>query len=320
MFKRILRLDGRKPHRENTLAYLQSQTVVGFEVTDEEYAAACVANFDPQHSGRRPDTSCIDATTAFVCGEITPATSLLDLDSLGAIAVLGIAVEAINQFDVFRDDVLARIAMIGHADRFEHGDWPGVRPLPNRASPWFESGGASETRPLAAMAMVVKDASLTNTEKAEMLKTWLLTGQEPFGYRQLAEQERLSMIEALERGKILLNEIHYGRLVTVVSTYYGALGVGYHLAPIVIANNPEFRFKDSEPHSKFTVAQFRLGYIDLSTALELLNELEAWARGIPLDDLSNRWGGSPTIIGSPMGESSRLSLDQVVQVVESCMT
>jgi len=77
------------------------------------------------------------------------------------------------------------------------------------------------------------------------------------------------------------------------------------LAPIVIAFNPAFRFQGGEPTRKFTVAQYKLGYVNLREVLRDLSELEPG------------WGGSPTIGGSPQGVSSKLSLEEVVEVV-SC--
>ena len=54
---------------------------------------------------------------------------------------------------------------------------------------------------------------------------------------------------------------------------------------------------------KYTVAQFENRYVDLSAVKEDLNEKESG------------WGGSPTIIGSPQGESSQLSKEEVAEIV-----
>ena len=75
------------------------------------------------------------------------------------------------------------------------------------------------------------------------------------------------------------------------------------LAPVVVALNPEFRFRGGEPHRKFTVCQFSAGYCDIPGALRELNGLE------------EGWGGSPTIGGSPQGVSSALTVEEVVRVV-----
>ncbi len=153
-----------------------------------------------------------------------------------------------------------------------------------------------------------------------MMERWLLTGQEPAGYRQKVEAERLDMISALEKGEIKYQMI--GRTsvtgdqdeqyffdiapsVTVVeSTHRAATMIGYALAPVVVALNPAFRIQGGEPHQKFTVCQYKTGYVDLKGALA---ELQAMEPG---------WGGSPTIIGSPQGASSALTTDQVVGVVK----
>jgi len=92
----------------------------------------------------------------------------------------------------------------------------------------------------------------------------------------------------------------------VESTHRAATSVGYSLAPVVVALNPSFKQGPSEPYKKFTVCQFAFagGFADIKSVLAELNELEAG------------WGGSPTIGGSPQGVSSKLTIDEVVAVVE----
>ncbi len=58
-----------------------------------------------------------------------------------------------------------------------------------------------------------------------------------------------------------------------------------------------------EPHAKFTVCQFTTGYCDLKAVVGELATLEPG------------WGGSPTIIGSPQGQGSSLSVEEVAEVV-----
>ncbi len=135
------------------------------------------------------------------------------------------------------------------------------------------------------------------------MRKWLLTGEEPEEYRDRVERERAEMVAALQSGAINVRTEADGRIAVVESTHRAATAVGYHLVPVVVALNPEFRFQGGEPHRKFTVCQFSAGYVDLRKALQELNQLE------------EGWGGSPTIGGSPQGVSSRLSTDKVVEVV-----
>jgi hypothetical protein len=71
-----------------------------------------------------------------------------------------------------------------------------------------------------------------------------------------------------------------------------------------VACDHAFRFRDGRPHRKFTVCQFSEGHVDL--------------RGVKadLDAIERGWGGSPTIIGSPQGVGSQLSIELVLDVVE----
>jgi hypothetical protein len=318
MFEEILQLDTRLSARPATTALLRSETVFGLEVTDPEYATACAAgNVDPQHLGGRRDLSSIEVIAALFRGQAKAATVLPDLDSLGSMAVLEIAMDLIAKARAFEGEVLERIELIGAADRFERGGWPGVRPLPTKERPWFEeAAGATESRPLAAMGAVVQDRRLPLTERVRLLKLWLATGQEPQEYRTRVETERLDMIRALEEDEIIIGKAAHGCIATVVSTHRAGVGLGYHCAPVVIALNPQFRFGEGDVHAKFTIAQFTDDYIELDAILAELNEQEAATRSIPLAGLKNRWGGSPTIGGSPQGESSRLSLREVVRTVK----
>lgn len=318
MFAEILQLDTRSTMRESALTRLRQAITIGLEVTDAELATACAAgNIDPQHLGTRGDLSAIEVVTALLKGKAQAATVAPDLDSLGSMAVLEIAMDLIQRARALEGEILKRIELIGAADRFERGGWPGIRPLPTKENAWFETSAASESRPLAAIAAVVKDHTLPLKERVRLLKIWLATGEEPAAYRERVEIERLNMITALGQGDINITEVISAHLATVVSTHRAGIGLGYHRAPVVIALNPAFQIKGGEPHAKFTVAQFTEDYVDLQTVMLRLNELEAAARNLELAELKNRWGGSPAIIGSPQGENSELSLAEVTTVVQS---
>lgn len=299
-------LDPRPAAREGVLAGLASTLTFGVEVTVAELARACaLGNCDPQHLGDRPDVSAIEGLTALLRGEAQVATVLPDLDSIGSMAVLDIAMDALAKLNAFAGEILQRIELIGQVDRFERGDWPGPRPLPTADHPWSDSlSGASDTRELAAIAAAVSDHTVPVAEKVRLVRAWLTTGVDPAGYRERVEAERSAMIAALVGGEIAVAEVANGRIATVVSTHRAAMAIGYHRAPVVIALNPEFRFKGSDPIKKFTVAQFREGHLNLRAALAELGELE------------HGWGGSPTIGGSPQGVSSTLALNEVASIIE----
>ena len=121
------------------------------------------------------------------------------------------------------------------------------------------------------------------------------------------ERERVEMIRALEAGEIDHRVVADGRIAVVESTHRAATSVGYSLAPVVVALNPEFRVsvgrEGGQPHRKFTVCAFEARFADIRSA------------SVELTSLEPGWGGSLTIIGSPQGVGSTLSVDQVVEVV-----
>lgn len=299
-------LSTREDAQQSMLDLLRTPTF-GVEVTDPALGAACLAgNLDPQHLGRRSDLSAIEVLTKLLQGEGQVATISPDLDSIGSMAVLDIAMGAIAQLNALAGAIMQRIELIGKADRFERGDWPGVRPLPTIESPWCdEIAGASDTRELAAMAAVVADFKLPLEERVKLLRRWLTTGEEPTEYRAKVEAERLDMVKALTDGHISIDIAgNSGRIAVVISTHRAGLAVGYHRASVVIALNPEFRFKGAEPIRKFTVSQYREGLVDLRAVFAALSEIEPG------------WGGSPVIGGSPQGVSSVIETEEVVRIVE----
>ncbi|MFH1402213.1 MAG: hypothetical protein ABIG87_01135 [Patescibacteria group bacterium] len=98
-----------------------------------------------------------------------------------------------------------------------------------------------------------------------------------------------------------------GRIATVVSSHRFATNLGYEYATVVVAQNPKMPvdFDLSQgTYNKFTVCRYNSHTpCDLPTALAEFQTLEPG------------WGGRGDIFGSPQGVSSRLSLNQVVEVV-----
>lgn len=214
--------------------------------------------------------------------------------------------------------------MVAESDRFARGGWPGPKPLPTRENPWDERTATSESsRPLAAIAAAVMDFKVPLTDRVLIMERWLLTGEEPEQYRLQVEKERLEMIDALETGQIKYETRSNGRVAVVESTHRAATSVGYSLAPVVVALNPIFRQGPIGPYKKFTICAFEAKFVNIKAALDELNSIEFgsdWQEQTALAAVEGRvlprWGGSPTIGGSPQGVSSILTVDQVVAVVE----
>jgi hypothetical protein len=288
-----------KEHNEKIFA---SGPVFGIEVTKPELAARCdLGNLDPQHGrGDSEKTAIEEALEA----ALPPAGAVLatirpDLDSVGAMIALTRRSQGLDPMPSL--ETIKRIQDIIESDKFARGPWPGKRPLPTLDDVW----AGDRERPLAAIAACVSDFRRPIEERVKAMEDWLWSGREPAGYREKVEAERRQVAEALSRGDIKIKEAAGGKIAIVESAHRAATSIGYRLAPVVVAVNPEFRFQGSEPHRKITVCQFREGHLDLK---EVLDKLAAKEPG---------WGGSPTIGGSPQGVSSSLDIEEIVKAVES---
>jgi len=297
----FLTLDPRPAGKERNEEIFRTVRVYGIEVTVPALAERCVANLDPQHTGGDANRAAIEEalTAELPPAGIVLATIRADLDSVGAMAIFSLRLRGENL-----EPAKERICLVAESDKFARGGWPGRRALPTRDNPWPEQVSAESSRPLAAIAAAVSDFRVPLEERVALMERWLLTGEEPAEYREKVERERAEMISALESGVIKVREAAGGRIAVVESIHRAATSVGYCIAPVVVALNPEFRFQGGEPIRKFTVCQFEAGYVDLKSVFAELSELEPG------------WGGSPTIGGSPQGVNSRLAINQVVEVVE----
>lgn len=276
--------------------------VYGIEVTVPALAKRCTFNLDPQHSGGDANRAAIeDALTIELPAEgSTLATVRADLDAVGSMAIFNLRAKGESL-----ELAMERIAMVATSDKFARGGYTGPKPLPTRDNPWIEETATAESsRQLAAIAAAVMDFKVPLADRVATMEKWLLTGEEPKQYRDSVEKERLDMITAMETGQIKSETRSDGRIAVVESAHRAATSVGYSLAPVVVALNPNFRQGPSEPYKKFTICQFAGGFANIKSALAELATLEAG------------WGGSPTIGGSPQGVSSALTIDQVVAVVE----
>ncbi len=284
-----------------------NRPVYGIEVTVPALAKRCVVNIDPQHTGGDASLAAIELamTVELPAEETTLATVRADVDSLGAMAIFSLRAKGASL-----EPAKERIVKVAASDRFARGGWPGPQPLPTWENPWPDSreegilGPVEGTRALAAIAAAVSDFKVPLADRVAVMERWLLTGEEPQQYRDEVEKERRDMIIALEIGQIKVETRSNGRIAVVESTHRAGTSIGYCLAPVVIARNPEFRFAGGEPHVKFTISAFEQKYADTRSALAELATMEAG------------WGGSPTIGGSPQGVSSKLTVEQVVSVVE----
>lgn len=278
---------------------------LGIEVTVPELANGCqLGNLDPQHGDGDGSQSAIEAA---VQAPLPPPGSRLvtvrpDLDSCGAMAVLALRRGGMTLGRGAR----RRIDMVAREDRFDRGSWPGAKPLPCAVDALEAegSGGAA----LAAIRGGCFDRALSLTDKVDLLLRWLLSGEEPAYYRAAWRAQQQDLICGLKNGEIRLESRSAGSIAVLETVRTDALQFGYRLAPVVVARNPAFRWGGTgKPHQRYAVAQWELGWIDMAATKRGLVRLESG------------WGGSQTIIGSPQGKGSSLSLEVVLAVVSRCL-
>jgi len=302
---------------ENNANIFAAGEVYGVEVTVPALAEQCEGNIDPQHTGGNANLCAIElaVTTKLPEAGSILATVRADLDSIGAMAVMSdrlefnfnseYSIQSAIQEGYYKglEDFLYRIDKVAEADKFARGGYPGPKPLPTVENPWVD--GVSE---LSAIAAAVADFKLPLADRVSIMGKWLAGGEEPAKYREQVEKERLDLVNALELGKIcydVISDKDGGSDIAIVETSHrAATTVGYSLAPVVIAFNPEFKQGPGEPYKKYTICQFEDKFVDIKAVREELNALEPG------------WGGSPTIIGSPQGVSSQLSIEDVATIVE----
>lgn len=318
--------------------------VMGIEVTIPALAARCtLGNIDPQHLGTRyPDRgqlftaptinlSAIDiaADISRLPSAITLATIRPDVDAVGGMAIISINSTMTDWPDPSWID---RAALISAADRFAQGPWQPAT-VPTRDNPWpTGAGGTTATPELAALSAMCEDRNATLDRRVEMMSDWLLTGILPgarssedddsYGYTLYeleVYRDRTALIAAIEGGTIKVTS--HRQFAVAESRHRAALQIGYSVAPLVVAYNPEFRWPSGDITSKFTIARWPgesdVSGMDWPGLIRALNVSEDQAYNLDESPLGHpgKWGGSSSIVGSPQGMASRLSLDQVVNIV-----
>ncbi|MFZ1413177.1 MAG: hypothetical protein WAS73_01150 [Defluviicoccus sp.] len=287
---------------EDTNRLLLGPSTLGIEVTEAELAVRCgLGNIDPQHGASASPETAIEACLTV---ELPPPGSLLvtiraDADAFGAMALLTARADGC----VPTDAMVERIGEIARMDSFAHGPWPGVRPLPSTVEAMANGVGGSAK--LTALAAATADGAVDTAARVNLMRRWLETGALPQSLVDGVCSRCANLVNGLRSGEIRVSTVSNGQIALVEGKQPAALRLGYFLAPVVIALNPANRLGDGAPHRKFTVCQYQEGYVALRQAAA---------------DLASRepgWGGSPTIIGSPQGVGSTLSIDAVVAVVAS---
>lgn len=256
------------------------------------------------------------------------ATVRPDLDSVGAMAVLVLRRLGIDLDHVAR----ARVARVAEVDTFRpSAEWtPSALPTPDR--PWPTGAcPVDSTRELAHVAAICAprfgEATLPLSERVALVAVWLICGDDPVddstatrilsacgvsavdpaglarspswatdtilaSRERVAESRRELAREASRPGAIeIYSEPAHVAVVRVA--HDGAFGLGYCVAPVVVA------FDQATP-GKVTIAAYGPRYLDLARLRERLNELERGAQPtLPGAFVPPSWGGPATLLGSP---------------------
>lgn len=288
-----IREDGAEARNAPVLA----RDCYGIEVTEPELAARCaLGNLDPQHLGMRSDLSAIEAAldAPLPARKVTLVTIRPDADAYGAMAVLSLRAER----TVLTSEARHRIASIGKADKFDLGQWPGSRPLPQTVDDIDEVGPSPDGIGALHIGLALPSTSIDEGVRSTM--HWILTGEAPTAWLGLASQAATVLFSALSSGAVTVRKAIRGQIAVVEGVAPGSLRVGYRLAPIVIAVDFRQNNQVRLPHRKMTIAQFDSSWVDLREVARVLSADEPG------------WGGSSTIVGSPQGIGSRLPINKLV--------
>jgi hypothetical protein len=288
-----------RPHaREDAIAALSAMPTLGIEITIPELAAACsLGNLD-HHGERSNERPAIEQALTCVLPGPGAQIAILraDPDAIGAAAVLVSRAEPPAGVDA---SMLERIRRIAAADVFEYGPWPGPRPLDDLSDvDWAFQG----------LARLVSNFRTPLEGRVALMQGYLEHGTEKWDreceIRDAIDAARAERLAAIETSDIRTA----GNIGVVVGTHRAAMGMGYRLAPVVVATNPEMPNQDGSTYLKHTIAQYNPIYYDTLALCDALNIAEP----------GGGWGGNleSGILGSPQGVSSALTTEQVVEIVQ----
>lgn len=292
----------------------QGFTLIGLEMTDKELASICERNIDPQHTDGAGDICCAKLI-AEKAPELLGWFKKRDLDKV---------IFLTDRFDV--DSVAAYVL----ADRYLKGEkvalnenieainthdtaaglpWDGPKPIEKAFNPDNKTG---------ALAASIKIFMLTEKNIADV-KGFIDTGEVDEKIMESYQASQQAIIAKVKSGEIKAEVI--GGVAYVESSERAATDVGYALAPVVIAFNPEMPRADKTTYKKWTVAK-KLSidentaekngaapkYVDLNAVVAELAQIE------------QGWGGSYSLVASPKEQDSELDIHIVRQVVYSHLT
>lgn len=258
--------------------------VFGIEVTVKALAERCIANLDHHGTGSTAETpsACEQAMAAELPPDgATLATVRADGDSVTTMAIFASRLAGRMVDAEF-------VSAVGHADRLG------------------PKAGARDHRVVATMRKAADFKSPLEARVA-WVQSILDGTNDPNEVAGLVRQRDAEFEVAKAASEVRLAAD--GRIAVVVSTHRFATNLGYEMAAVVVACNPEMAMDFKDP-SKGTYKKFTVCRFDDHVSADFddaLRELQAVESG---------WGGRGDIFGSPQGVSSRFTIDEVVAVVE----
>ncbi len=275
------------------LSHNKKSVLIGLEITLSELKNKFTFNIDPQHTWKKNNKiTCLETfknLLPIVSKNISDKDLHFfflkpDLDSISAAAILNIYLD--NPTWIFQEEISERINAIAEYDRHGRNEFPIDIKIPR------------------GLFMYVSGWKNHIDDKINLTKTWILDGtfKGIYKYNRIADKK---IKQSLFNSKIEI--IIPEKVVLVKSINRGACGLGYKYAPITIALNPSYRFGINSSRvygKKWIIAQKNDGYLDMSGVLSNLQTLEP------------NWGGSPSIIGSPQDKPSKVTKDEIINIVE----
>lgn len=289
------------------LQKLQSQGyfIIGIEVFDKDISQLCHLNFDPQHNDGNYKNTALETVfnikfdlkeIAYDFFDVLLITIKSDLDSISSISLINMVLK--DKFEL-TGDLILRLKALSLSDR--HGmdeDWgPNIK-YDNFKLPNYTKYGIP-----ISLVTLIGDINLNINYKVKIMTDYLINGifENDEKYKNIAI-EKLHKIKDATSHKIIIPN----KLIFVESTYRGAIGFGYKLAPVVIAKNTRYAFgKKSNRYFgvKYTIAQYKENYVNIELIKDEINKLEIG------------WGGSKVIIGSPQTKPSELTTENLIELV-----
>lgn len=282
----VMIVDPRKPNYQGV--------ALGIEITTPDYHGLNLDHHGPGYTSESP--AAIEQALTFNLDTLPEgkiATLRPDVDSAGAIAVLLLRKEGVEP-----DHQIVKA--IGLFDR------KGIGIFKNKGKELLGVDDSTFENLLhyvfAARYKIVSQR--TPLPEAVLFMKRLLSGKiEKAEIDDLYQQDQKELEEALKTSQVY--PFAGGQAVVVIGSHPRGFDIGYEIAPIVVAYNPEFKWPSGKITPKISIARY-----DSNVGLDIKGLRQA------LQKLDPEWGGPENLIASPQGKDPGISLEKIQQLVE----